>query len=273
MGNQISFISFGESMNTMTLKYKTLYKSIMKRVLFLLVAFAFSLYSIAQYRFDEVVVKAPKYIGPIAGIENTKDIVNPISKFLQKDLSSKAQLDYLEFQEGTVVIDFTVTTDGYVKNLIVRNSVSNINDYEVIESLKSTSGKWMPGLKDGDAVEMEKRVVIAFSDENSPTLQKQAIYYSNRGIRKFYKAEQCETNIFLNEDVKMRRAERKYNTALNKFNHAEKLRPGQAQVIFWQAKTYEKLGDDFMRDLKLLEFDEAVQSSQLATGDVVRIYF
>jgi len=231
----------------------------------------FSLLSVAQvYRFDEVTVKAPKYVGPIIGVENTRDIVNPINKFLQKDLSLMA--DDNEFREGTVVVDFTVNTDGSLENFVVQNSVSDINDYAVIASLKSTSGNWIPGQKDGMAVKMEKRVVIAFSQEDNPSLNDQAIYYSQKGIRKFYKAESCENDIFLSSEVKVKRSERKYHSALNKFNYAEKLRPDEPQIIFWQAKTYEKLDDDLMKDIKLMEFYDAVGSSQFGVAEVVNVF-
>ncbi len=245
----------------------------MKRVLLFTVLVVFSLLSVAQvYNYEEVIVRAPKYSGPVYGIENTKDMINPISKFLYQDLSSKVQSAYVEFQEGTVIIDFTVNEDGSLDNFIVRNSVSHTNDNEVIESIKSTSGEWIPGSKDGVPVQMEKRVVIAFSDENSPALEEQAIYFSNRGIRKFYKAEQCENDPFLTDEVRFKRSDRKYHTALNRFNKAESLRPEEAQVIFWQAKTYEKLGDELMMDLKLLEFDELVQSAKYVTTEVINVY-
>ncbi|MCW3788446.1 energy transducer TonB [Plebeiibacterium sediminum] len=245
----------------------------MKRVLLFTVLIVFSLISMAQvYNYEEVIVRAPKYSGPVYGVENTKDMINPISKFLYQDLSNKVQAEYTEFQEGTVVIDFTVNEDGSLENFIVRNSVSYTNDNEVIESIKSTSGKWIPGSKDGVPVQMEKRVVIAFSDENSPALEEQAIYYSTKGIRKFYKAEQCESDPFLSDEVRLKRSDRKYHTALNRFNKAESLRPEEAQIIFWQAKTYEKLGDDLMRDLKLLDFDELVESAKYVTTEVINVY-
>ncbi len=234
----------------------------------------FSLLCVAQvYRFDEVTVKAPKYVGPIYGITNTRDIVNPINKFLQADLSIKADGSEYLFQEGTVVIDFTVNTDGSLENFIVQNSVSEVNDYEVIESLKSTSGNWIAGQKDGIAVQMEKRVVIAFSSEDNPSLNEQAVYYSQRGIKKFMRGEQCENDVFLNRQAQIKRSERKYHSALNKFNTAEKLRPGEAQILFWQARTYEKLDDDLMKDIKLLEFNEAVGSTHYGVVEIVNIFF
>ncbi len=245
----------------------------MKRVLMFFVMIVISLLSVAQvYNFDEVTVKAPKYVGHIYGVENTHGIVNPINKFLQADLSIKADDSEYQFQEGTVVIDFTVKTDGSLDNFIVQNSVSDLNDYEVIASLKSTSGTWMPGQKDGIPVEMEKRVVIAFTREDNPSLNEQAIYYSQRGIKKFMKGEQCESDLFLSQETRIKRSDRKYHSALNKFNEAERMRPGEAQILFWQARTYEKLDDDLMKDIKLLEFYEAVGSTQYGAFEVVNVF-
>ncbi len=246
----------------------------MKRVLLFFVMIVFSLLSVAQvYRFDEVTVKAPKYVGPIIGINNARDLVNPINKFLQKDLSYKAENSGFDFQEGTVVVDFTVNIDGSLENIIVQNSVSQANDQQVIASLKSTSGNWIAGQKDGTPVKMEKRVVIAFTSQETPSLEKQAIYYSQRGIRKFYRAEQCENSIFLTDEVKYRRANRKYHSALNKFNYAEKMRPEEPQILFWQAKTYEKLDDDLMKDIKLMEFFEALGDTYYGVAEIVKVYF
>ena len=72
----------------------------------------------------------------------------------------------IEFREGTVVVDFTVNTDGSIENFKIQNSVAASNDKAVISALKRTSGDWIPGSQNGNPIAMEKRLLVAFNDLN-----------------------------------------------------------------------------------------------------------
>ncbi|MCW3806501.1 energy transducer TonB [Plebeiibacterium marinum] len=243
----------------------------MKRVGIFVLLIMLSVICVAQIRkIEEVVVKAPKYNGVVTFEKGSENFVSPISRFLQKDLSIKSkEYDYLK--EGTVIIDFTVNTDGTVDNFIVKNSISHTNDNFVISALKSTSGDWIPGQRDGFPVEMEKRVVVAFTSEETPSLNHQARYYTVRGIKKFMAAERCQKNLFIHQENKEKRTERKLCAALKRLESANSLRPNEPCVKFWEAKTYEKLGDDIMRYQKLNEYQDALDARYYAMTDLVTI--
>jgi len=76
-----------------------------------------------------------------------------------------------KWREGTVIIQFTVKSDGHLDHFQVINSVSSKIDNEVINVLKSSDGMWKPGFNNGTPVSMEKEVGLVFKMENSDHLK------------------------------------------------------------------------------------------------------
>lgn len=84
-----------------------------------------------------------------------------VDEYLQKAVNYPMQSFPLKHQ-GTVVIGFVVTAMGDLKDITVINSVSYEADREVIRALKSTRGKWTPGLVEGKPVEVMQEVAVVF---------------------------------------------------------------------------------------------------------------
>ena len=64
--------------------------------------------------------------------------------------------------QGTEVVRFTVSSKGEVTNITVVNSISPEIDEETIRVLKTTSGKWIPGFRNGIPLEMSKEIALFF---------------------------------------------------------------------------------------------------------------
>jgi TonB family protein len=84
-----------------------------------------------------------------------------IDEFLRKKVEYPAEAVTWK-KQGTEVVQFVVTPEGKLTDFTVINSVSYEIDKAVIHTLKSTSGKWSPGTKNGESVAMKTEVSMAF---------------------------------------------------------------------------------------------------------------
>lgn len=91
----------------------------------------------------------------------TSEVPNTINEYVQKRVEYPQSEIKLRIQ-GTVVVGFLVTPEGKLKNIEIINSVSYAIDNEVIRALKSTDGKWTPGVINGEAVAMSNEVSVVF---------------------------------------------------------------------------------------------------------------
>jgi len=66
------------------------------------------------------------------------------------------------FEQGTVIVQFTVSATGEMSDLKVVNSVSREIDEEVIRVLKTTEGMWIPGINNETPVAMDNEVSVVF---------------------------------------------------------------------------------------------------------------
>jgi TonB family protein len=89
------------------------------------------------------------------------EVPNTIVEYLQKRVVYP-QSEIKWRTQGTVVIEFTVTPEGKLKNYEIIHSVSNEIDNEVIRVLKSTEGMWLPGMINGEIGAMQKEVTVEF---------------------------------------------------------------------------------------------------------------
>ena len=111
---------------------------------------------------EEVEVTPPMF----TGVENVVAILQTnntelVKEFIVENINyPEKALDHEE--EGTVIIQFIVTSDGTVNNFKVVNSVSPNIDNELIRVLKTTTGMWNPGYNNGAPVAMGKEVSMVF---------------------------------------------------------------------------------------------------------------
>jgi len=64
---------------------------------------------------------------------------------------------------GKVFATFTVKDDGSIEDIRIVRKLNPVNDAEVVRVLK-LSPKWIPGTKDGEAVESEFTLPISFTE-------------------------------------------------------------------------------------------------------------
>ncbi len=228
----------------------------MKKIGIFVVVFALSLSGIAQVNeLSETTVHSPLFK---AGEENASEGLS-LNAFIVDELKNQAF-----YTEGVVEVLFTVNADGSVSGIDIKNSVSEIEDKAVINSIKKTSGKWLPGQVDGMPVAMEKRVYVTFSDLDNVPLDEQARDFVGKGLKNYFEALNTEKRFDLTRQRAEKKANRKYNTALMYFNEAHRCHPQEISIPFWQACIYEKTGKNGMYLEKMNEFNEKsiVQNNQ-----------
>ena len=137
-------------------------KAMKKNVIFALIMLAAGFASGQKQNVTEIEVTAPRF----TGIKNAIQVKNEssatlIKKYLSKNVEFPVE-DAATKTEGTEVVQFTVTSTGYVTDFKIINSVSKDIDNEIIRVLKKTDGMWLPGYNNGKPVDMTKEVSLVF---------------------------------------------------------------------------------------------------------------
>ena len=117
---------------------------------------------------EEVKVTPPKF----TGVQNAITILNEgrvesIQEYLAKNVIYPEE-DAKKFNQGTEVVQFTVSTTGEISDFVIINGLSTQIDEEVIGVLQKTSGMWVPGYNNSNPVEMEKEVYVTFKINGIP---------------------------------------------------------------------------------------------------------
>jgi len=178
----------------------------------------------------EVEFSPPKF----TGIENGTSIKETNSSSLIKNyLLNKVicpgyALDC--WQEGTEIIQFTVTPSGIVTNCKVINSVSSKIDKELIHVLKTTNGMWKPGYSNGEltAMEMEVSMLFKSGDYNYNELIN---HFNNEALKYFRKGNE---HIYVNNNP--RKAVRCYSKGV-------KYRPNDKALLLLRGMCNYELGN------------------------------
>lgn len=138
-----------------------------------------------------VKIVAPKFKGPVTESESTnaKEGYNSLHNYLLKRIQYPDESKRW-FREGTEVVQFVITKDGQVADFNIVNSISSEIDEEVIRVLKTTNNLWIPGMKNGEFVDMDRELSIVFSldetVENSPKFIEYARQDYNKANKKFF---------------------------------------------------------------------------------------
>jgi len=107
-------------------------------------------------------VSPPRFAGvekPISDLQ--KGPFESISDYMVRNVQYP-QKAVESFDQGTAIVQFTVSATGEISDFNVINSVSKEIDEEVIRVLKTTEGKWIPGVNNETPVAMENEVSVAF---------------------------------------------------------------------------------------------------------------
>ncbi|WP_170227062.1 energy transducer TonB [Luteibaculum oceani] len=81
-------------------------------------------------------------------------------------------------EQGVVFVIFEVDTNGIIKDIEIAKGISPVLDAEAIRVVKSMSGKWKPGVKNGKLVRVKFNLPVRFFP--SPDLRNAAIRENKR---------------------------------------------------------------------------------------------
>ncbi|TAJ12076.1 TonB family protein [Marinilabiliaceae bacterium JC017] len=225
-----------------------------------LVCLFFSLMALGQKTLKETLVEPPKFNPEKAKKTATVEITSPICLYMEDELIYPEEA-IKRGDEGVVIVYFTVFPNGSVGKFEVKNSVSRACDEAVISVIKTTDGKWIPGMVNNKPTEMEKMVNVVFDIPENPTHNEMAISFYRTGLRSYYKGCQKESDLMVNNS--QRKSSRHFNRAINHFNNALQFQPNEPSIVFGLARTYEKLGQKAMVDEKLEEFLNILANKQI----------
>ncbi len=153
----------------------------------------------------------------------------------------KESLDLLD--EGQVVVQFKVQSNGEIRDIEVLNSVSEKLDEQVISCLKRTNGKWTPDEENGKPVESIRKMLVTFDIKNNSPLNQRSINHYTKGIKHIYRAELYEKDDALSENKRINKLNRQYKRALYHFTEAGKFQAEESTIYYWQYYANKKLGD------------------------------
>lgn len=163
-------------------------------IIMLMAVFAFG----QKQNVDEVEVTTPQFVG----IENAALIQNEnpntlIKNYLKENIIYPEEAAYCNL-EGTEVVEFTVTTEGDLKDFNIINSVCPKIDEEVILVLSQTNGMWVPGIKNGEPAEMSLEIPFTFctSKADSKSINK---IFLEKAIANFTKGSEM---LFIKDNSK-----------------------------------------------------------------------
>ncbi|MCG8578467.1 MAG: energy transducer TonB [Bacteroidales bacterium] len=236
----------------------------MKKVIFALVLLMLAAGIVAQESkvkqkfIEETRVEAPVFIGLI---DSDKTSQQAFTQHLQNELAYLSEFDYLT-DEGIVAVDFIVEKDGSVSNLTVSNSVSRTLDDAVLSIIRESDNMWQAGKVNGEVSSMEKTVFVKFDIPGNESHNELAANYLKIAIRQLYAINAIEAR-YLTADKKMKKCQRKTNSAQRYLTKAEQYRPNDLSITYWQARTYELQGNNEMKQQKLDQYLE------LARHDII----
>ena len=137
----------------------------MKTKIFLLAVLIYPIVvmgQIFQKNVDEVKVTPPVFTGIQKIIDVSGNVSDdPLCTYLAENYRYPARAAKC-LKEGTVVVQFKVTSSGKLTDFEVINSVCPDIDNEFIRLLKTTDGAWQPGYNNSTPATMEKEVSMMF---------------------------------------------------------------------------------------------------------------
>ncbi|NQU51159.1 MAG: energy transducer TonB [Bacteroidetes bacterium] len=184
-----------------------------------------------QNLLDEIEVSPPQFTGiqnvaPTL-IENNSDLVK---NYLVKNVIYPEKAVQL-FQEGTEIVQFTITSEGRATDFIVLNSVSKDIDDEVIRVLENTSGMWKPGLNNGIPTAMQKEVSMLFKVDGTD-INAIVEHFTEKARHHFSIAAK---NLFIKHNTKK---------ALRQFNMGMQYLPYDKSLLTLRGLCKYELGDE-----------------------------
>jgi TonB family protein len=213
----------------------------MKNLLLITVGVLMATISLAQNQeINEIDVKAPKF---------QNEIYQSVNEFLNDNVEFPSRSKNAGLQ-GTEIVKFTVTKNGYIKDYEVVNSVSREIDEEVIRVLEATNGKWEPGNVNGNPVEMKTEILLAFFLHSEESMIRMAKQYKLKGNKLMYDKDKPEK-------------------AIKAYNQAAKMLPNEESILVarilcnYELEEFENAEQDYERLKDLTELSGKATESEL----------
>jgi hypothetical protein len=179
---------------------------------------------------EEVEVTPPKF----TGIENCATILEADnSLFIRNYLCKNVHCDGYPidcWQEGTEIVQFTVTPSGNATNFKVINSVSSKIDEELIRVLKTTDGMWKPGYINGEPTAMKEEVSFLFKAGNQ-NYNEIVNHFTNKALNYF---QEGNLNLLVRDKPKK---------ALRHYNKGVQYRPNDKALLLLRGVCCYEMGD------------------------------
>ncbi len=172
-----------------------------------------------------VKVTPPRFAGVVKSVSALqKGQFESITDYMERNVEYP-QKSAKSFEQGTAVVQFTVSATGEISDFTVINSVSEEIDEEVIKVLKTTEGMWIPGVNNGNPVAMEKEVSVVFRLKDSK--------FSFNDLGKTY----------FSNGAKMLFTQQSPKKALKYFDKGITLLPNETGLLALRGMTRFELGD------------------------------
>ncbi len=214
----------------------------------------------------ETTVEPPKFVAQQISDSANDPTTSPICNYLKENLDNVNYLD-----EGVVTILFSINADGTLSDFNITNSVSNANDHAVLNCLKNTSGLWQAGKVNGKPVQMQKEIFVHFVNDPNQSLEAMAQENITNAVKKIESARTIKSSVNFTTAKATRKSERRLQSALFYLNEANKYQPEEPSIVFWQACTYEELGNEIKKVEKLNKFMEMTDLQYQAQVESISI--
>jgi TonB family protein len=213
--------------------------------------------AIKQKFIEETRIEAPVFKGNLITEAAPQQSLN---QYLQQQLSYLSNYDFIS-DEGIVSVEFTVESDGQVSNVFVTNSVNKLLDKAVLEAIEKSSKLWLAGKVNSIPNAMAKTVFVKFDIPGNVSHNQMAIDYMTKAVRQVYAIENLQ-HLPLAMDKQTRKTSRKARFAESYLSKAERFKPNDLSITFWQAKVYELQGRNELMQQQLNKYLELVYYQQ-----------
>ncbi|MBK3515773.1 energy transducer TonB [Carboxylicivirga marina] len=192
-------------------------------------------------------VTSPVFTGvKVESVETVKK--NPICCYLEENLDVKNLVNDFDYPiEGTVGVEFTISTDGSVSDFEEVNHVTKELYQAVVDCIKETDGMWAPGTVEfkedtPEPTPMETRIYVKFDTPDNASFEELARQHYRFAIKRYARAENIQDDKLLSKNKKTRKSTRMFNRSLNHLEAATVYIPNDPSLAFWKAKNFEQLG-------------------------------
>ncbi len=133
------------------------------------------------------------------------------------------------YVSGTLVVRFTVTSEGGLEKFEVLNSVQDQVDEELMRVIETSEGMWKPGTNNGNSVDMQQEVIFTVKAAATKD-QADDLDFNKIAAKNYVKGNVA----FFNKDNPRR--------ALNMYNEAIRYMPLDKSALMVRGLCYYELG-------------------------------